>query len=159
VPHSLLCSYQAPWDVEKPHFANLVQEGRQAALVSAIRAQGGKIQEEQPQYVRAAFTSFGKQMDVFEFLFDAEDNTVTLRAVPALGSPFNAFLTRARMQDTLEKLRIALGWENVYILRNRKRLFGVVESPFDSFGDVAPSGSDLSSILSECGADCEKPTD
>jgi uncharacterized protein (DUF1499 family) len=34
----------------------------------------------------------------------------------------------------LEKARIALGWEKVPVLRNRRRALVVVESPFDSFG-------------------------
>ena len=34
----------------------------------------------------------------------------------------------------LEKARIALGWEKVPVLRNRRRALVVVESPLDTFG-------------------------
>ena len=34
----------------------------------------------------------------------------------------------------LETLRVRLGWEKLPVLRNRQRVLGAVESPFDNFG-------------------------
>ena len=37
-------------------------------------------------------------------------------------------------RNRLEKARIALGWEKLPVLRNRRRALVIVESPLDSFG-------------------------
>lgn len=124
--------------------------------MKAVNSNGGKILEEQELYVRASFPVFGRQEDIFEFLFLAEDTTVSLRAVPNGGK---GLLTNSRLRGTLEKVRVSLGWENVYILRNRKRFFGVLESPFDAFGDAAPVGEDVPTILRECDEDCNQQLD
>lgn len=132
-----------------------VQAVAQRTLRDAISASGGTVVDEQDLYLRASFPGFGKDPDLFEFLFTPSDTTVSLRAVPS----GKGVLTKSRMRRTLEKVRISLGWEQVYILRNRKRLFGVLESPFDAFGDAAPTGDDVSKILKDCGEECNKQLD
>lgn len=138
-----------------PKDSMALQASVQKRLRNGLLLNGGEIEEEQELYVRATFPGFNKDRDVFEFLFVPDDTTVSLRAVPTGRGLF----TQSRLRKTLEKVRISLGWENVYILRNRKRLFGVVESPFDTFGDAAPSGDDVSKILQDCGQDCNQPLD
>lgn len=132
-----------------------LQASVQKQLIKGVISNGGKIVEELDLYVRVTFPGFGDDPDIFEFLFVPDDTTVSLRAVPTRRGLF----TQSRLRKTLEKVRISLGWENVYILRNRKRLFGVVESPFDAFGEAAPSGDDISKILKDCGKDCDQPLD
>lgn len=46
----------------------------------------------------------------------------------------------------LNRIRLRLGWEEVVVLRNRTRLFGLFESPFDSFGPTPPVGESLAEI-------------
>ncbi|GFR48772.1 hypothetical protein Agub_g10593 [Astrephomene gubernaculifera] len=43
-----------------------------------------------------------------------------------------------RNEQRLEQLRVLLGWEQVPILRNRRRALYFVESPWDTFGPVPP---------------------
>ncbi|WIA14255.1 hypothetical protein OEZ85_002791 [Tetradesmus obliquus] len=47
----------------------------------------------------------------------------------------------------LEAVRIRLGWEEVPILRNRRRALFFGESPFDDFGPTPPPGLDYSKDL------------
>ena len=54
----------------------------------------------------------------------------------------------------LERARIALGWDKVPVLRNRRRALVVVESPFDSFG---PANYGESFADSDPGASPFKP--
>jgi hypothetical protein len=60
------------------------------------------------------------------------------------GSMFGDF---GANKNRMEKMRIALGWEKVPVLRNRKRALVFFESPFDTFG---PSCNGVS-----CGEDLE----
>ncbi len=43
-----------------------------------------------------------------------------------------------RIESRFESLRKRCGFENVPILRNRQRVLGVVESPWDTFGPTPP---------------------
>jgi hypothetical protein len=47
----------------------------------------------------------------------------------------------------LEAVRIRLGWEEVPILRNRRRALFFGESPFDEFGPTPPPGLDYNKDL------------
>jgi hypothetical protein len=58
-----------------------------------------------------------------------------------------------RQERRLESIRAALGWEQVPIIRNRSRLFGVIESPFDTFGPTPPAGLDPGTIELGVGSD------
>lgn len=109
-------------------------------LQQAVTAIGGAIVEQDGGYLRAVFAS-GRSEDTLEFLFAENDNTVTMRAV----SNQDSFFQNRSNAKRLEGIRVGLQWDNVFILRNRKRLFGVVESPFDSFGPTPPVGSDYDS--------------
>jgi hypothetical protein len=115
-------------------------------LRAALRTKGAALQD-QPDYLLAAVPSVGGfSRDLFEFLFSGPgDNTVSLRALPGLPS----FIGKITAQRFLENLRTELGWENVVVLRGRTRTFGVIESPFDTFGDAAPLGTDLRELFNE----------
>lgn len=98
--------------------------------------------------VRAEFSTvsaFGNDLvDEVQFYFTPNDNTIQFRSVRhrtasgrgsgsgvlfgGLGSDFGE--GRRRLED----IRIALGLEEVPVLRNRRRVLFFVESPFDTFG-------------------------
>ena len=122
----------------------LMQAGKMEALSSAIERFGGAIIEKDSLYLRAEFIIRGGKTDVFEFLFEGDDNIVELRGL-ALGGLF----PQSRLRSQFEQLRAVLRWEEVYILRNRKRFFGVIESPLDTFGDEAPIGVSIDRLMIE----------
>lgn len=76
-------------------------------------------------------------------------------AQAAIALPINAVssllsqigFNKDQPDQILEEIRMKLGWETVPILRNRQRLFFFGESPFDSFGPVAPPVPDYSRDL------------
>jgi len=95
---------------------------------------GGTIEQSDDRYVRARFESRGLLnsvvVDDAEFFFAPNDTLVQFRASRQGegGSDFGENRKR------LERARLALGWEQVPVLRNRRRALVVVESPFDTFG-------------------------
>mmetsp|Transcript_29311 Transcript_29311/g.41802 ORF Transcript_29311/g.41802 Transcript_29311/m.41802 type:complete len:211 (-) Transcript_29311:77-709(-) len=92
----------------------------------------GNIDESPDRYISVLFpTDLGSDVyDETEFYFTPNDNTIQFRSlrrgnnVPDFGANRNR----------LEKLRIALNFESVPVLRNRRRVLFFVESPLDSFG-------------------------
>ena len=69
-------------------------------------------------------------LDDAEFFFAPGDSLVQFRSARRGDAALDFGANRRR----LEKARIALGWEKVPVLRNRRRALVVVESPLDSFG-------------------------
>lgn len=96
-------------------------------------------------YLRAEFTSNGlggAVIDDAEFFFPINDTLIQFRAARRgdfgrVASDFGANRKR------LEQARIALGYEKVPVLRNRRRALVVVESPLDSFGPAMYAPDDL----------------
>lgn len=85
------------------------------------------------RYLRVEFedkSPLGTSIDDAEFFFAPDDSLVQFRSSRRGGSGSDFGANRKR----LERARIALGWEKVPVLRNRRRALVVVESPFDSFG-------------------------
>ena len=102
----------------------------------------GRVVEQDERYLRAEFSAKGplggESVDDAEFYFMPNDVLVQFRAARRGDAPdFGANRNR------LEKARIALGWEKVQVLRNRRRALIVVESPFDSFGPATYDRDDL----------------
>ena len=101
----------------------------------------GKVVEQDERYLRAEFASrgpLGDAVDDAEFFFTPDDVLVQFRAARRGDAPdFGANRKR------LERARIALGWEKVEVLRNRRRALVVVESPFDSFGPATYERDEL----------------
>lgn len=129
---------------ESPEAAVTVQEGKMEALSSAIAGIGGEITESNSLYLRAEFRVWGGNKDVLEFLLEGDDNVVELRGLAGGG-----LFPQSRLRSQFEQLRASLRWNEVYILRNRKRFFGVLESPLDTFGDEAPLGDTLDRLITE----------
>ena len=100
----------------------------------------GRVMEEDDRYLRVEFAQsgpLGETVDDAEFYFTPDDVLVQFRAARRDGPDFGANRKR------LEKARIALGWEKVEVLRNRRRALVVVESPFDSFGPATYERDEL----------------
>jgi len=100
---------------------------------TVVKRLGGRVvSEDGERYLRVEFEETGltgAAVDEAEFFFTPNDSLVQFKAVRRGGGP--DFGTNKKR---LEKARIALGWEKVPVLRNRRRALVVVESPFDSFG-------------------------
>lgn len=122
----------AVWD--NPWIAEGATADEYASLRRFIERIGGRVTaSDGERYLRAEFADKGPlggaTVDETEFFFTPDDTLVQFRSVRRGGSPdFGANRKR------LEKARIALGWEKVPVLRNRRRTLIVAESPFDSFG-------------------------
>ena len=70
-------------------------------------------------------------IDDAEFFFAPDDTLVQFRSSRRGDGAMSDF---GANRKRLERARIALGWEKVPVLRNRRRALVVVESPLDSFG-------------------------
>ena len=122
----------AVWD--NPWIAEGALTDDYAALRRVVERLGGRVvASDDDRYLSAEFLDKGplgaSVVDQVEFFFTPNDTLVQFRAVRlGGGSDFSANRKR------LEKTRIALGWEKVPVLRNRRRALIVAESPFDSFG-------------------------
>merc|ERR1712107_540802 len=81
----------------------------------------------------------GTAVDDAEFFFAPDDTLIQFRAVRRGGAMSDFGANRKRM----EQARIALGYEKVPGLRNRRRTLVVVESPLDQFGPAMYSRDDL----------------
>jgi hypothetical protein len=119
----------------------LLQDRSVQQLKAALERGGYTLEEAQLLYIQASYGACSGQ-STLEFLFAEDDNTVQLRGLPAAA---NGVSTRV-FTGRLEQLRKALRWQEVVILRNGKRLFGDVESPFDSFGDAPPLGTEYGTM-------------
>lgn len=99
-------------------------------------AVGGTLDFQAPEentsrYIRAEVVDKKKfYEDDLEFYFTPNDNTVQYRALRRVGVDLLALENKNR----IEKMRLALRFSNIPILRNRRRVLFFVESPLDSFG-------------------------
>mmetsp|Transcript_1024 Transcript_1024/g.1661 ORF Transcript_1024/g.1661 Transcript_1024/m.1661 type:complete len:265 (-) Transcript_1024:799-1593(-) len=135
----------APWSHE--------ERGRAKALdkvEEAVTEAGGEVVERTEEYLRATFSLTligwqGTTADDVEFLLPEDDTTVELRGAARNTTPD----WTGRIERRFEELRNACGFEIVPVLRNRNRVFGVGESPFDTFGPAPPTDlSRLDALLS-----------
>ena len=123
----------AVWD--NPWIAEGALGDDYAALKRVLTSKklGGRVvAEDGERYLRAEFEASGltgSAVDDAEFFFTPNDTLVQFKAVRrGGGGDFGANRKR------LETARIALGWEKVPVLRNRRRALVIVESPLDQFG-------------------------
>lgn len=141
-------AYAEPW----------IYEGNPAQALAKIKFQvqrfGGKVVKQTDDYMRCEFRSqsLPGQVDAFddtEFYLTPNDATVQFRSArrpsKLTSSPLGDFgANKKRMED----MRVALHWEKVPVLRNRKRAFLFFESPLDTFGPACNGigcGEDLES--------------
>lgn len=93
----------------------------------------GNVVVADERYLRAEFVSsglLGTAVDEAEFYYSPDDTLIQFRA-SRRGEAVSDF---GANRKRLEQARIALGYEKVPVLRNRRRALVVVESPLDSFG-------------------------
>ena len=88
-------------------------------------------EENQSRYIRAVVTDKTNSFeDDLEFYFTPNDSTIQYRGLRRKGYDLFGLDNRNR----IEKMRLALRFLNIPILRNRRRVLFFVESPLDSFG-------------------------
>lgn len=112
-------------------------------LHKTLQSLGYTVAEQQGLYLQANYT-FGRGQGVLEFLFADDDNIVQLRGVPAIQN----VVGKRALEVQFDKIRRQLRWPEVPILRNRQRLLGVIESPFDQLGDAPPLEGSMSDAAS-----------
>eukprot|EP00316_Scyphosphaera_apsteinii_P000167 CAMPEP_0119306534 /NCGR_PEP_ID=MMETSP1333-20130426/7269_1 /TAXON_ID=418940 /ORGANISM="Scyphosphaera apsteinii, Strain RCC1455" /LENGTH=257 /DNA_ID=CAMNT_0007309853 /DNA_START=27 /DNA_END=800 /DNA_ORIENTATION=+ len=121
-------AWDNPWDADDP------PEKAMLRLRQIIETKlKGDVVEADGRYIRAKFESnglTGKSIDDAEFFYAPNDTLIQFRA-ERRGESKNDF---GANRKRLEQARIALGYEKVPVLRNRRRALVVVESPLDSFG-------------------------
>lgn len=109
------------WD--NPWVAEGSLEDSRTALSRVVTRLGGQIAEtDGERYLRAEFRSSNllgqPTVDDAEFYFTPNDTLVQFRASRRGETPSDLGANRRR----LEKIRIALGWEKVPVLRNRRQV-------------------------------------
>ena len=127
-------AYAEPW----------IYEGTPEAALAKIKFQvqrlGGKVVRQTEDYLRCEFRAqtLPGQVDAIddaEFYLTPDDATVQFRSArrpsKLTSSPLGDF---GANKKRLETIRVALHWEKVPVLRNRKRAFMFFESPLDTFG-------------------------
>lgn len=136
--------FTEPWDWsdsdETPESAKNRLEA--AVLFGSGLAEGESVSvlQSSPRYLHVLVTNkkSGAQDDM-EFFLPKNDVTVQLRAsrrsvAGATGSsPVPDFGANARRLETIRK---SLKWTKIPVLRNRRRTFVFLETPFDTFGPV-----------------------
>ncbi|CAM9188410.1 unnamed protein product [Ascophyllum nodosum] len=101
-------------------------------LRSYLELNGAKVVSAAPRYLRVEFKvadALPASVDDAEFYFTPGDALVQFRCARRTG--FTDFGASRRRMDSI---RIALKFESIPVLRNRKRVFIFGESPVDSFG-------------------------
>ncbi|GAX74952.1 hypothetical protein CEUSTIGMA_g2398.t1 [Chlamydomonas eustigma] len=138
-----------PWEYQERSVEDAMKKLKQAVL------QTGAVHMEQEggRYLYAVFPpdelglsslplpgslgQLGQAPDDVEFLFaDDNDTRVEIRSASRL----YRLPDGNRQHKRLEAIRAFLRWEQVPVMRNRKRVFGIIESPWDTYGPTAPSG-------------------
>ncbi|KAI5055060.1 hypothetical protein GOP47_0030205 [Adiantum capillus-veneris] len=129
----------APW--EFPGKLTTAYEQLKRVLIK----EGGSVVEQGDRYIHVLFTDKDGTVDDLEVLFSipSEDATVNIRSASRKISQGD----NGRNQKRLERVRQALMWEEVPVLRNRNRKLFFLESPWDTFGPEPPPAFDYSEKL------------
>ena len=126
-----------PWMYESS-----METARNRLIDAVLDLPGSSITVEEGRYLRANFKDpLTGDVDVAEFYFTPNDNTVQFRAERRPGRAARTLVGQVLSgadfggnYQRLEDLRIRLRFEKVPVLRYRRRVLGVIQSPFDSFG-------------------------
>ena len=119
-----------PWTYDGPF------ENARAKLLSYVSMMKGSTLKtssllESNRYIRFEFLNDDGSIDDTEFYFTPNDSTVQFRSNRRGQYTFADFGVN---RNRLNKIRIALDFEIVPVLRNRKEKFFFFESPLDDFG-------------------------
>lgn len=109
-----------------------------------------KSPEENDRLISVEFLNSDHSIDDTEFYFTPNDTTIQFRSLRRQNK-----LDFGMNRKRLESIRIALGFEFVPILRNRRRTFVFVESPFDTFG---PPTIEFDKIIDDISGDSLTPS-
>ena len=119
-------SYEGKFETAKNKLVTLLKEMK-----------GCRILVDDDRYIRVEFIdSKNIFIDEVEFFFTVNDYTIQFRAYRKTDNNLEQFrfLNNNSNRDRLEKIRLKLNFEEIEVIRNRKRLFIFGESPFDTFG-------------------------
>ena len=117
-------SFSEPWSYDETDWRAAARR-----LARALEVEPGvRDVEASDRYTRCVAVS-GDKVDDVEFFFTEGDFTVQFRAARR-GGGGDLGANAAR----LERLRKKCGFEKLVVLRNRRRAFGLIETPLDSFG-------------------------
>lgn len=128
--------FQEPWVYESS-----TARARDRLLAYVREMQGAEVITADDRYIRAEFRD-GDTLDDAEWFFTLNDDTVQFRSARRDGAG-----DRGANGRRMEQIRIALRFDKLPVLRNRKRALVFFESPWDSFGPTygvdAPSPEEL----------------
>eukprot|EP00624_Nannochloropsis_granulata_P002789 evm.model.NODE_24061_length_13748_cov_26.966177.5 len=131
--------FQEPWQYD-----DSTQEKAMRRLKGYVESMPGvEVITAEEGYLRADLMEGGKVNEI-EFYFTPNDSIIQFRAARRGEGD-----DKGANQKRMEKMRIALGFEKIPVLRNRRRALFFLESPLDGWGpsyrDDAPSPEELQS--------------
>ena len=115
-------------------------------LILALQSTGDDVDilYQEGRYLRVLFKDVNGEKSIGEFYFTPNDTTVQFRiesivsSTPAATKTLNLLGSKSLSNmERSERIRKALGYTKVVVLRNRKRAFIFGESELDSFGPSA----------------------
>jgi uncharacterized protein (DUF1499 family) len=129
--------FQEPWQYDDSTQAKAMR--RLKGYVESMP--GVEVITAEEGYLRADLTEKGV-VNELEFFFTPNDSIIQFRA-----SRRGEGDDKGANQKRMERIRIALGFEKIPVLRNRRRALFFLESPLDRFGPTygqnAPTPEDL----------------
>ena len=149
--------FVAPWEFSGTareaamQLSNVLRDMEYQVTISNVQQQSGAIyvSAEKPE-------AMGIQLLEFFFDNDDSDRLVQVRANSSGANKNRSSLAGSMLmltaafgapaQKALEGVRVRMGWDEAIVLRNRKRVLGIIETPFDSYGPVPPFGESVDSI-------------
>lgn len=118
--------FMEPWTYDGSY-----ENAKRKIIAYALNFKGASLISSADRYLQFAFSNADGSVDDTEFYFTPNDSTIQFRSNRRGSNVLSDFgLNRKR----IEKIRIATDFENVPVLRNRRRKFVFIESPFDDFG-------------------------
>ncbi|KAI0567806.1 hypothetical protein FGB62_1g010 [Gracilaria domingensis] len=135
--HDVPPSFVEPFEYDPT--TTTASQALQAVLRAAQMENGARLVEQRENYLKFEFDLPLGGVDVAEFLFPDDDALVHFRAERA-DNAFDYSSNRKR----LRRIAVTARLSSLYVQRNRTRVFGFFESPFDRFG---PSAVDVDAII------------
>jgi uncharacterized protein (DUF1499 family) len=123
--------FMPPWSYESNF-----EYAKQKLVTLLMETKNCSILKDDDRYIRAEFIDSSKNIDEVEFYFTINDYTIQFRSYRKIDNNLEQlkFLNSNSNRDRLEKIRLKLKFEEIEVMRNRRRLFIFGESPFDTFG-------------------------
>lgn len=110
---------------------------------------GASLKEQRTDYKNGTYMRFEVELsfnnyDDIELFFPTDDNIIHFKSENRNHSKFDAWRNRNRINSIKRKAAL----DSVPVLRGRSSIFGIFESPFDSFG---PTVTDVDAVIEKGG--------